>query len=772
VNGVVFLNASTLDPSGSFLNQRLWVSNGAPSGTTVLDTNPNTLITADNPTNLINVNGTLFFTADGFDLASSPHRFFGRELWRSNGSLNTTFMVSDILSGPGSSSPINLVNLNGKLLFAAEGGGRNSLGNVIGRELWMSDGIPGGMTAMVKEINPTGSSGTPGHGIGRIATPTNVNGTLFLWADDGTHGFELWTSDGIPGGTTKMVKDINPSPGASSTSFNPNPTVIIGSRAHRSFNPVAIGNTLYFAADDGTHGIELWKSDGSGSGTVMVGNINVAAGMGSNPSWLTVMNGKLFFTADAGGTTGRELWMYDPQTDTAQMVRDIWPGPQSSRRLAVDDQLAVLNGTLYFAANDGLNGTALWRSNGTSSGTTMVVDLNPATNGSSPVNKLTVVGDTLFFVADNGMDGVELFGTDGTALNTSENEINPGPASSITLITGPRPIDLVSSGGVLYLPANGGMLGDELWNSAASIPSTFDTTRTRPLLTSQPPPLTAADLSLSIVDIFDPEFSGEQLLYTYEIRNNGPGLATDVTLLERFDPSLTFLATSLGCFQFLFLNCDAGNIPAGQTRKFWTLVRLPTITSARFIASSGNVDSLTPDPVPGNNAATQTTTVFPLPITGDANLAIEKFDTENPVLPGTDIHYTIQVINHGPVLAEGVVVRDALPATVRFRSAASSPIGACSEVNGAVTCNIGPLALGASIQIEIVATAPTAPQTVTNTATVTGIVFDPDLRNNSTSELTVVPEPTSGLLILAALLTLAAIATRRAARPMDATLAD
>ncbi|MEI9809545.1 MAG: ELWxxDGT repeat protein [Bacteroidota bacterium] len=71
----------------------------------------------------------------------------------------------------------------------------------------------------------------------------------------------------------------------------------------------------------------------------------------------------------------------------------------------------------YFAANDGSNGTELWKSDGTSAGTVLLKDINTGNTSSSPSN-FTVVGATLFFTADNGTHGSELWKTDGTATGT------------------------------------------------------------------------------------------------------------------------------------------------------------------------------------------------------------------------------------------------------------------------------------------------------------------------------------------------------------------
>ena len=85
---------------------------------------------------------------------------------------------------------------------------------------------------MVRDLNPYGASAP--------SCLVDVNGTLFFAADDGTHGVELWKSDGTPEGTLQ-VKDINP-----------------GSASSQPRYLTDVDGTLFFAADEGIHGEELW----------------------------------------------------------------------------------------------------------------------------------------------------------------------------------------------------------------------------------------------------------------------------------------------------------------------------------------------------------------------------------------------------------------------------------------------------------------------------------------------------------------------------------
>ncbi|MBR9970880.1 ELWxxDGT repeat protein [Magnetospirillum sulfuroxidans] len=87
----------------------------------------------------------------------------------------------------------------------------------------------------------------------------------------------------------------------------------------------------------------------------------------------------MFFAA-TDGTNGTELWKSDGTAVGTVMVKDINPGSSSSS----PNHLTNVNGTLYFSATDGTNGTELWKSDGTAVGTVMVKDIRTGTVGSGP----------------------------------------------------------------------------------------------------------------------------------------------------------------------------------------------------------------------------------------------------------------------------------------------------------------------------------------------------------------------------------------------------
>ncbi len=439
--------------------RELWLSDGTTEGTRLVrDIGPN--INGSHPytvEQLTNVNGTLFFVAsDGLE---------NDRLWKSDGTESGTVAVGGVEARflPGGLS--NLVNVNGVLYFASSTSPDS--------ELWRSDGTEAG-TYLVKDVNPNGGS-EPTH-------LTNVNGTLFFLAH-GADGLGLWKSDGTQAGTL-LVMDL--------------PREVAGTTDANFLT--AVGDLLYFVADDGTSGRELWRSDGTPDGTFLVSDI--LPGMQSSlPEQLTAVGDQLFFTAIGAGV-GRELWRTDGTPEGTQLVMDTAPGIASADynglreykgkltyttsdgvhgfpvwvsdgtpagttmlwdetlpTLEVRGALANLDGILYFQADDGTHGSELWRTDGTVQGTRLVADIWPGQDQSRP-QLMAALGSELLFAADDGTTQRELWRTDGTTIGTvlvkEIDTTNPydGYAGKFTDVNGQA-----------FFVADSDRIGRELWVS-------------------------------------------------------------------------------------------------------------------------------------------------------------------------------------------------------------------------------------------------------------------------------------------------------------------
>ena len=120
--------------------------------------------------------------------------------------------------------------------------------------------------------------------------------------------------------------------------------------------------------------MELWKTDGTESGTVMVKDITPGTDPWGGPGNFIVFDNALHFVANGG--SGSELWKSDGTASGTALVKDIYPGNDNFGDVASSNpaNLTEFNGALYFSATDG-NGTELWKSDGTELGTLKVKDI-------------------------------------------------------------------------------------------------------------------------------------------------------------------------------------------------------------------------------------------------------------------------------------------------------------------------------------------------------------------------------------------------------------
>lgn len=433
----VFFSASTAEHG-----RELWKSDGTEAGTVlVADIRPGP--DSSEPAALTLYGGQLYFSAQ-----TAEH---GRELWKSDGTEAGTMLVADIEPGPLGSSVQSLRVVpdgTGGSLLAFTAYTADS-----GREPWMSRGTAD-TTERVADLNPGVGSSDP--------TPFAVVEGLgvFFAASDGTAA-KLWRFDPSAGPPTPIdvpnalsLSALTPFDGklyfrANTTNLGNElgvydgtpltPRVIdleVGAESSTPTGLVAGEHSLFFLATVAERG-DL--------------NTDTAD---SSPAYFVEFNGEVYFSAD-DGVHGVELWAFDGEN--IRLVKDINPGIADG----APSQLTVVGDTLFFIANDGVHHRDLWKSDGTEAGTVLVKDIAAGSTTSS-IEELFAYGDKLLFMANDWTHGHELWISDGTAAGTSMvRDINEGGGSS-------SPRSFVELDGIAYFVASDGFgstYGREIWEA-------------------------------------------------------------------------------------------------------------------------------------------------------------------------------------------------------------------------------------------------------------------------------------------------------------------
>lgn len=241
-----------------------------------------------------------------------------------------------------------------------------------------------------------------------------------------------------------LVKDIKP--GLSSG-------IYLGSA-----QSALVGNTLYFTAINNTNGEELWKSDGTEAGTVLVRDIYPGSQFSGPQEFYGVYLGQLYFTA-LDTIYGTEVWHTDDGSEGAVLLYDACSGDCSGAEFAQYAPAAEYDGKLFLNMG-GSSAGELWVSDGKTAGTMLLKDINPGFSASRPRNP-TVFKDKLYFSADSANASNELWMSDGTAVGTTMvkniNSANFGSADIRELVAGED---------VLYFWAyESSATGREIWKS-------------------------------------------------------------------------------------------------------------------------------------------------------------------------------------------------------------------------------------------------------------------------------------------------------------------
>ncbi len=372
-----------------------------PEGTRLIQSHAG----AASVTELSNAGGVLYWVLDG------------EQLWGYDRSVPLVGIAATYAFGANIN---NLTRLGARMVFVADSGD--------GPEPHVAEGFA---ASPLRDVFP-GPQGS-------MLLPDLVShdGWVYFMASDGVLGYELWRTDGTTAGTS-LFADIEPGSG------NSYPLSL-------SSSPLG----LFFS----TNGSSLWATDGAA--VARVDNLQRSS---SSPGELLhdPIASRLFMAMSSAGF-GTEPWVSDGTEAGSFRLRDIQVGTSSS---LVDELFATLpdpsgaaqDSLLVFAANDGIAGRQLWRSDGTSIGTEELAIINPLMT--TAIEPGAAFGEHYYFAADDGSSGLELWRTDATTAGTERfADINP---TSGSLISNP---EFVVFDGRLFFAANDGVSGRELWST-------------------------------------------------------------------------------------------------------------------------------------------------------------------------------------------------------------------------------------------------------------------------------------------------------------------
>lgn len=582
----VYLTATT--PT---FGRELYISNGTSAGTVFLgDLEPGTTGAFDLPENdpefleVAPLSAGTFFLQNP-SIAAQPDLFplyttaNGHELWTSNGTAQTTFLVSDINPGPDSSIVdtagdftfnygyfTNFTNNRSILIFAADDGTN-------GVELWRSNASTSG-TFLLKDFDT--APGVSGFG-DQVVDISQVNNFGVFPVMTTANGLEPWVTSGSAP-STQLLKDIFPGQGPSLTlsSFGFAPVQIA--------NPTTfIPERLLFFATTPTQGIELWTTDGTNANTQIT--VDLTPGTGSSFPQFTAFGeiasieffnqGTLGFIANSP-STGLELFVTNGNPGNATLLKDINPGVGSAfadwgelEYVPFSPNPQQPSDLILFAAIEAATGRELWKSDGTTNGTVLVKDINPGTNfgldlGGDFLSGIFNFADEengrFWFIARDG-DGVEPWYTDATTNGTQQlKDINVGPGDSdplYGLISGDSngtPTSRFRQNGKFLIAASTESTGRELWVS--------DGTEANTVLTGQIAPGSSSGINPNQNAITYYEAGAEVVFGASDFNLTLPTsefpLNTEpwaYTIGEGTTPTCTYTVTPLG---------DFGQLPVGE----------------------------------------------------------------------------------------------------------------------------------------------------------------------------------------------------------------
>ncbi len=257
----------------------------------------------------------------------------------------------------------------------------------------------------------------------------------------------------------------------------------------------------------------------------------------------------------------------------------------------------------------------------------------------------------------------------------------------------------------------------------------------------------AAELALALADAPDPTIVGGPLTYTVSVTNNGPAVATGVTVTNLLPISVNVLSVtpSQGSVTVSAntVVCNFGALAVGANASATIQVR-PTAPGT--LVATATVRALQADPLPGNNTATATTTVGPA-----VDLTVTFGDTPDPVVVGSNWLYSVTVTNLGPNPASSATLNVTLPSGVTVVSF-NTTRGTISRSGNTLTCSLGSLPVGDGALVTVILNSTNA-GVFNASASAAAAEADPHPSDNTATQTTTVAEPFVSIVAAGATLT-------------------
>src|SRR5205823_3459104 len=200
----------------------------------------------------------------------------------------------------------------------------------------------------------------------------------------------------------------------------------------------------------------------------------------------------------------------------------------------------------------------------------------------------------------------------------------------------------------------------DLSNTASVTSTTADPTPGDHSATETTGVNTAADLSITKSDSPDPVLAGNDLTYTIQVTNAGPSFARNVSISDAVPAGTSFVSADNGGTNTAgTVTWNLGDLGLASTTVHLTVHVDPSRLAD--LSNTASVSSTTADPNPGQESATELTTVHT-----QADVQVSKSALPDPGTAGTDETFTLTVHNGGPSASAGYTLSDPLPAQTSF----------------------------------------------------------------------------------------------------------